>query len=150
MSKNDLPHVQYFEMGPWPVYVGCTTNAKAFAKEVERLCPGENIPFISTPQANACTHAFSRGSDLTIIVCAEPCGKTDPKLYIGLLAHECVHILQQIRENIISPTSNIKEGLGIEAEAYMLQYLLQGMMAVTLDAERAERKAKRKAKPKKE
>lgn len=130
-ASDDKAHIEYINMGPWPYYVGITADEDAFTREVGRLCPGVDIPFIGE-YANATAHYFSRAGELqTVIVAMEPRGKRTLACYAGLIAHEVMHIVQDMRERLVSASSGAREGLGIEAEAYIMQYLTQEMLAIT-------------------
>lgn len=113
-------HIEYFGMGPWPIYVGFTTSRKAFKKEMTRLkitpCPD----FVTSSHANATTHFLtSPDNGLTAIIAMQkPVGRS-PEQIAGLVAHEAVHVAQSLWENIGERTP------GHEAEAYLVQMITQ-------------------------
>jgi hypothetical protein len=151
-ASDDKPHIEYINMGPWPLYVGFTTCEKSFKKEMARLCPSEEVAFLGSAHANATAHYFTKpGELLTVIVAMEPKVKRrSVESYAGLIAHEVCHIIQQMRDQLISDRSTCTEGLGIEAEAYLQQYLTQEMLAIALDTGRRNRVRPVSAKSKKE
>lgn len=138
-AKDDKPHIKYFNMGPWPVYVGATAKPKAFKREMARLCPGRNIDFVGSGHANATTHLLTLDGAMTAIVAIQSHGKHSKEAYAALIAHEVMHVVQYMREHLISSNSACTEGLGIEAEAYIMQYLVQEIISVACDTGRRKR-----------
>lgn len=133
--KHDKPFIEYLNMGPWPVYVGCTNDVKAFDREMQRIAPGQGVKFHPNEDSGATTHFFCHQGMLTFIVTIRPehADATPDSLY-GLLAHEAMHIVQHMREELIA--GHCREGLGIEAEAYLIQYIVQGIGLILTDADR--------------
>jgi hypothetical protein len=116
----DEPCIEYVNLGPWPNFVGFTTSSEAFAAELARLAIPEQ-PFLARDSANATTYHFSKGRTNVIIVCIVPPRlQISPEQYAALIAHEALHVIQYIREDI-----NQGECLGREAEAYLMQHFVQ-------------------------
>ena len=94
---TDSPHIAYYGMGAWPLYVGFTMSPKAFKKEMKRLAVEEIPPFLGSTHANATTHFLERNGALTCIVAMQKQGKDRPFEQIaGLLAHEAGHVAQEL------------------------------------------------------
>lgn len=112
------PHITYFNMGPWPLYLGFTQSKKAFAKELKRLTIDAQ-PFLASGHANATLHAFRCEGTLTcILTMAKTKGKS-PEQVAGLIAHEATHVAQRLWESIG------EDKPGAEAEAYLVQMIVQ-------------------------
>jgi len=125
--------VHYFHMGAYPVYLGFCTDPAAFAKEVKRLKVDADTPFLVRASAKATLHAFERKGELNFIVCMDPKGITQEQI-AALLAHEAVHAAQMLWEHIGETRP------GEEAEAYLVQYIVQRCLV----AMKEERKKGRK------
>jgi predicted RecB family nuclease len=108
-------------MGTWPCYVGFTVSQKAFKREMERICPKQEVPFLGSSRANATTHFLTKdGATTAIIAMMSPKrAKVSFEQYAALVAHEAVHVAQQIWLDI-----GEKEP-GKEAEAYFVQHIVQ-------------------------
>jgi hypothetical protein len=98
--------------------VGFTTSDDAFQREMKRLKVREPGGYIN-PNANATTHYLTGSNgDRTTIVCIEPPSKKRSKeQYAALVAHEATHVVQDMRERL--------GDLGHEAEAYLVQQIVQ-------------------------
>lgn len=128
MKKDGPPKgMHYFNIGPWPGYVGFTTSQKAFAKEMKRLKVGDDIPFVATAQANATTHFLHHHGKTTAIICmpAFDDGAHSREQYAALVAHEAMHIIQQMQEDLARGKT-----LGSEAEAYLIQQIVQECLQI--------------------
>ena len=104
-----------------PIYYGLCTSEKQFTKTLKALkIPKAEWPSFVNVGANATTHHFeaSNGSKSAVICIQVPKGKTVSQI-VGLLAHEAVHIWQEIKKSIgeKEPSS--------EFEAYSVQWLTQ-------------------------
>lgn len=131
MTKTDRPHIKYLDMGPWPVYVGLTCDERKFRREMLRLFPndGQDIRFIDNDHSAATTHIIRRpGEQLTMVIAIGPRGERDWQAYAALVAHEVTHVVQEMRMEFITVSSPSREGLGAEAEAYIMQYVLQSCL----------------------
>lgn len=115
---NDEPHITYFNMGPWPIYVGFTKCPEAFSKEMARL-KIDDINFVNSG-ANATMHAFRKGGggDLTCIITLATSGK-NRACVAALIAHEAVHVAQELWDSIG------EHNPGREAESYLIQMITQ-------------------------
>lgn len=114
---TDEPHIPYFNMGPWPIYVGFSDDPVAFAKEMDRMAM-EGINFVN-PGANATCHVFTKDDSRTcIITLAKTKGKSR-EMVAALIAHEAVHVAQELWEGIGERQP------GKEAEAYLVQMITQ-------------------------
>jgi hypothetical protein len=110
--------IHYLNLGPWPGYVGFTTSPDAFKREMRRLKVKEPNEFTKNAHSNAATHFLSNNGQSLAIICIEPMSRTRSKeQYAALLAHEAVHVVQQMREDL--------GDLGSEAEAYLVQQMVQ-------------------------
>lgn len=121
--KRDRPPkgIRYFNLGPWPVFCGFTLCEKAFAKEMDRVT-GQKIEFI-TGRANMTTHIFeSKSGKLCFIIAMQPFNprKFSREQFAGLVAHEAVHVIQEMQRELAGGKS-----LGDEAEAYLVQQIVQ-------------------------
>lgn len=121
MSDRPSKGIRYFNMGAWPVYCGFTTDEKAFQKELKRLGI-ENGPLGVSDRANATAHFLECKGTLCFIIAAQPFNarKMSREQYAALVAHEAVHIVQWMKEEL-SPSEN----MGKEAEAYLVQQIVQ-------------------------
>lgn len=114
---SDEPHIRYFNMGPWPIYVGFSDSPEAFAKEMQRM-KIDGVPFVNAG-ANATMHTFEKdGSTTCIITLQKGCGKSR-EMVAALLAHEAVHVAQELWQAIGEHKP------GREAEAYLVQMITQ-------------------------
>jgi hypothetical protein len=124
---SDGAHIQYFGMGPWPIYVGFTMSPKAFRKEMKRLNVRPRPDFTSNSQSHATMHSFTAPSGgLTMIIAMEKPAKRSAEQIAGLIAHEAVHIAQRLWANIG------EDRPGWEAEAYLVQMITQCCMEQAL------------------
>lgn len=113
-------------MGPWPVYVGFTTNPKTFKREMKRLGV-KNNPMIKNDHSDATTHYLTNkeGKLCCIIALRKPKKRHSKEQIAAIIAHEATHVVQQMQENLGS--------LGIEAEAYIIQYIVQSCLIAIRD-----------------
>lgn len=131
---TDKPHIAYYNMGAWPLYVGFTTSAKAFNREMKRLNVKPAPAFIS-PGANATMHTLEKeGTRTCIIAFQKPTGRSVEQV-AGLLAHEAVHVAQELWEAIGETQP------GREAEAYLVQQIVQCCMQNALSTGRTRKEA---------
>lgn len=133
-KEKDAPCIEYVHMGPWPNFVGFTVDSEAFEKELARLeIPPQ--PFIARSGANATTHYFVKGRTQVTIVCMQaPHLRISPEAYAALVAHEAFHVIQYMREDL-----NQNECLGREAEAYLMQHLVQEFLQIAKYRNRSRR-----------
>jgi hypothetical protein len=110
--------IYYMNLGPWPGYVGFTTSPDAFAREMRRLKISDADGFIKNAHSNATTHFLSNHGSNLAIICIQPFSRRVSKeQYAALIAHEAVHVVQEMRSNL--------GDLGSEAEAYLVQQMVQ-------------------------
>ncbi len=130
---TDRPFIDYFNMGPWIVYIGFTQDAKAFAKEQQRL----GIPEAerSCILHDATTHVYECDGVMTIIITLRATEHPIEQV-AGLLAHEATHAAQFLWERCGEREP------GKEAEAYIVQYITQRCLYCVTDSRRAKRKRK--------
>jgi hypothetical protein len=103
--------------GPWPWYIGFTTDEDAFQREMRRLSIKDAGPGVNAG-SNASTHHLVSGStNAAIIVMHKPTRQASKEQYAALLAHEAVHVVQEMREKLGE--------LGREGEAYIVQQIVQ-------------------------
>lgn len=129
------PRVYYMHTGPWPYYIGFTTDPDAFAHEMKRLkVVDDNDGFIKNAHSNATTHFLNNKGSHMAIVCMEPFKRSRTReQYAALLAHEATHVIQDMREQL-GP-------LGSEAEAYLVQQIVQEGLQIAWKTGKAARKA---------
>lgn len=124
--KSTRPRVKYFNLGAWPVFVGFTTCEKAFAAEMRRLGI-DNVSFFGRSSANATTHILEKHGTLCFVITAEPfkSHKISCEAYAALIAHEAMHVIQEMQQVLACGKS-----LGDEAEAYLIQQIVQECLQV--------------------
>jgi hypothetical protein len=119
--------------GPWPWYIGFTTEEAAFQREMKRFRVKDAGPGVKAG-SNAATHHLVNGStNMAIIVMHKPTRRASKEQYAGLLAHEAVHVVQEMREKLGE--------LGSEGEAYIVQQIVQEGLQVAWKTGRVTRKA---------
>lgn len=126
---KDEPHITYFNMGSWPIYVGFTTSPKAFAKEMKRLKCGD-VAFLSTTHADATTHFLVKDGSSTCIITMRKAKDKSFEQRAGLIAHEAMHVVQELWSNIGEREP------GKEAEAYLIQMITQCCLQEALNTGR--------------
>lgn len=115
--------VRYLHTGPWPWYIGFTTDKDAFGREMRRLSVGDDVPFIANEHSNATTHTFSNKGTFCSIICCEPFSrKRTREQYAAMIAHEATHVIQWMRDELGE--------LGKEAEAYLVQQIVQECLQI--------------------
>jgi hypothetical protein len=124
---SDTPAITYFHMGQWPVYVGFTTSQKAFRKEMKRLGVKDN-PFLARANADATTHFLTQGGETTCIIAMAKRGARSHSQYAALVAHEALHVVQDMHRSL-----NKGEPFGDEADAYLLQSIVQNCLQIAFD-----------------
>lgn len=128
MKKDGPPkNMHYFNIGPWPGYVGFTTSQKAFAKEMKRLAIEQEVAFSAHERANATTHFFEKNGK-TIAIIAMPSfdeGAHSREQYAALVAHEAMHVIQAMQDELAAGKT-----LGSEAEAYLIQQIVQESLQI--------------------
>lgn len=118
--------MHYIHTGPWPVFVGFTTSEKAFAAEMKRLGVDENIQFSAHSRAGATTHYLVKDRHLCCIITIEPYSRrVSREVYAALVAHEAMHVVQEMQREL-----NKGKSLGDEAEAYMIQQIVQEILRI--------------------
>lgn len=113
--------VSYLNSGPYPVYIGFTTSTDAFRRELKRLkVPGDHRA-IQRERANATTHFLINSTTLTcIIVMPPPDRKHSKEQYAALVAHEAMHVIQEMERELYSGNR-----FDDESEAYLIQHIVQ-------------------------
>lgn len=121
MKDKPPKGIRYFNTGPWPVYIGFTTCEKAFAAEMKRL-KVTDVNFLGSDRSNATMHTLENHGSLCFIIAAQPFQprKVTKEVYAALIAHEALHIVQVMQEELAQGKS-----LGGEAEAYLVQQIVQ-------------------------
>lgn len=130
---TDEPAITYFNMGPWPLYVGFTTSRRAFRAEMKRLKINEPTPFHASTKANATAHNFVKDGETTVIITMDKPGKRSVEQVAGLIAHEAVHVAQSLWRDIG------EESPGREAEAYLVQQITQCCLQEALKTGRTQK-----------
>lgn len=132
--KRDRIH--YLNLGPFPGYVGFTTSNDAFQREMRRLNVKGEIGFVSNERSNATTHFLSNHGKSLAIICMQPHSRRHSKeQYAALLAHEATHVVQEMRQDLGE--------LGREAEAYLVQQIVQEGLQIAWDTGRETRRSPR-------
>jgi hypothetical protein len=121
MKSGPAKGMKYLHMGPWPGYVGLCFDERVFQKEMKRLDVRQKVNFLGSERAHATLHHFvtSAGASCQILTLGPVKGRTKEQV-AGLIAHEAVHVVQNMQEDIAGGKS-----LGIEAEAYLVQMIVQ-------------------------
>lgn len=115
----------------------CTTEAR-YHKALRRIGETDEEPWLS-PQSKACVQRFKRKGYMYAFICIRPRGKYSRNQLVTCLAHECVHVWQEIRDWMGTRPP------GREFEAYSIERLL--LTALTeYDRQIAEDRAARKPK----
>lgn len=124
------PHIAYFHMGQWPVYVGFTTSPKAFKREIKRMGTKEKVSFFARERATATTHIFTapEGCLCFIITMPKPTKAVSHSQYAALVAHEALHIIQEMQREL-----NRGASFGDEADAYLIQMIVQDCLHIAFD-----------------
>jgi hypothetical protein len=132
-----VKHVHYLNLGPWPGYVGFTINKDAFEREMKRLKVKEPVDWISKNGSNAATHFFNNHGSNLAIICIEPFRRhsVSKEQYAAMLAHEATHVVQQMRTDL--------GDLGSEAEAYLVQQIVQESLQIAWKTGRVTRRKPR-------
>ena len=126
MIEKNKPCIDYFEIGPYPVYFGFTTDPEKFKKEMKRL-KVPIIPDFVNKGKHGATHIFSDNNDnITFIVTIVIKEKNSISEICGLLVHEAVHVWQGILETIGDNQASP------EIEAYNIQNISQCMITKTI------------------
>jgi ribosomal protein L30E len=126
------PRIHYLHTGPWPWYIGFTTEEAAFQREMKRLRVKDAGPGVKAG-SNAATHHLVNGStNMALIVMHRPSRRASKEQYASLLAHEAVHVVQEMREKL--------GDLGTEAEAYLVQQIVQEGLQIAWGTGRTVRK----------
>lgn len=116
--------MHYFDMAMFPMYFGFTTSEKAFQREMRRLKVASPPKWVSDG-AGATTHMLDNERRNSLcIVCIDLRGSHSKAATCGLLAHEAVHVYQQLLQE------TGEKQPGIEFEAYTIQYITQCMISV--------------------
>lgn len=120
-TRKETRNIAYFDMGPWPFYCGVVTSPAAWAREMKRLKVDDH-PFMANGHAVATAHWITRPDKAAIglIALDLPKKKLPDDLLAGRIAHEAMHLLHRLQEWI-----NQGEGLGDEAEAYLIGYIVR-------------------------
>ena len=104
-------------------YYTLCTNKKLYRKALKhlRIPKKDRPPFVSNWHSNGTAHHFESRKDMakTTVICIRDFEGRDEATIVGLLAHEAMHLWQEIRETLgeRDPSS--------ELEAYAIQNLTQ-------------------------
>jgi hypothetical protein len=113
--------MKYLQMGPWPGFIGLCFDERVFRNEMKRLKVKEPGNFLGSKLANATLHHLvsNSGQVVYLLTLGSTKGRTKEQV-AGLVAHEAMHVIQQMQEDIAGGKS-----LGHEAEAYLVQMIVQ-------------------------
>jgi len=121
LELKDKAHIRYFDVGPYPVWFGFTTNENKFQKELKRLGIKEDVDFVSCGK-DATAHFFEQQGKLNVIVTISGLKKRKKEEVIGLLIHEAVHVWHEICDYIG------ERDPGVEISCYSIQNIAQSMI----------------------
>jgi hypothetical protein len=133
----NAPCVAYFEMGPWPFYCALATSEAEFAAEMARIGVVEWC-YLKNSSCQASTGWFALPGDAGLAIISVPLrrrGRSREQL-AALVAHEALHVVQMLADRI-----NDGERLGDEAEAHLIQHIVQECLTVLWNTGRDLRKA---------
>lgn len=117
--------VEHIPMGPWPVLVGFTDNAKAFNREMKRVdCKGLQFQLNGTCLATTNCLYDSDGVNYYIVSFSPD---IKPENLPSVVAHEAWHVVEGIYDYVG------EEKFGSEATAYLIQYLVEFMYKGLMD-----------------
>jgi hypothetical protein len=121
MKNGPVKGIRYPCLGPWPGFIGLCFDEKTFHKELKRLGVKRKVDFLASPHADASLHYFVSKPNGAIYMLAVGSVEGRSKEQVaGLIAHEATHIIQRMREHLAGG-----ESLGDEAEAYIVQMVVQ-------------------------
>jgi hypothetical protein len=101
-----------------PCSVGFCLDEKTYIREMKALHVKEFSPFI-LPGADATVHHFENPKTLPVsLVCVDGSVKRSMASFAGLIAHEAVHVLQEVKRAMRETEP------GAEWEAYTVQFIL--------------------------
>jgi hypothetical protein len=106
-----------------PVYYALCVTEKSFKKELTRIKAkkSEHHSFLKSDLAGATTHFFTRDNKISAIICIDKKNKYNIKQVYALLAHEAIHIWQEVKINIGENNPSH------EFEAYAIQAIVQNL-----------------------
>lgn len=118
MKDRPAKGVKYLNMGPWPGFIGLVFEERAFNAEMKRFGINGRAKFLSHDRAGATLHEFvSPNKSCVWLLALGPVKGRTKEQVAGLVAHEAVHIIQMMREEL--------GDLGKEGEAYLVQMIVQ-------------------------
>ena len=116
-GRNDKSDVMWLDRMWYPVYFGFCPNEEAWKKEVKRL----NLTLHEAPyptKKDACCSTFTLWGEASCIITVGKSMDVKNLTHVfSLLSHECVHIWQEICEQMGEKHPSE------EFEAYTVQYL---------------------------
>lgn len=123
MKDRPAKGVHYLNMGPWPGFIGLVFDDKPFAAEMKRLDVRADVKMLAHERAGATLHEFvsPKGSCVWLLALGSVKGKSR-EMVAGLVAHEAVHIVQFMREEL--------GDIGREGEAYLVQMVVQEALQI--------------------
>lgn len=130
---DDEAAIDYLPIGVYPLFVGFTMSKKAYLKEMKRLEIVNPSPFLSDNSNATCHHFVGKTGRVSVIAMKRPTGVNVGQV-AGLIAHEAVHVVQRLWDEIGETDP------GHEAEAYLVQTITQGCLALALNTGRERRR----------
>lgn len=116
-----------------PVYYGLSMSERDFVRRLKHLgVPREDWPPFTGADAHAATHFFEKSNQVVAVVTLGSLWKKRTRAQaVALLAHEAVHVWQEIRKQLgeIAPSS--------EFEAYAVQNIVQSLVEAFEEGRRA-------------
>jgi hypothetical protein len=113
--------MHWLDTGQWPCYIGFTTSEQAYNRCMKRMSVSDPSPWIAHARAGATMHTLTNDTSLTLIICISPPSRKHSKeQYAALIAHEALHVVQQM-EREYYPSGRFDD----ESAAYLLQHIVQ-------------------------
>lgn len=126
MSDRPIKGIHYLNMGPWPGFIGFVFEERAFKAELKRLDIRVDVQMLGHERAHATLHHFvgPRDQGIYLLALGSTKGRTKEQI-AGLIAHEAMHIIQYMQKELARG-----ESLGDEAEAYLIQMIVQEALQI--------------------
>lgn len=122
--KKSEPHIKYFDMGPYPIYLGFTVNYAKFNLEMKRLGV-EGAPLWVNGGSDATTHFLTKDDTPvhnTAIICIKRRKGITEAQVTAMVVHEVVHVWEFINKCMRTSCP------GGEHQAYGIQFMVQRIL----------------------
>ena len=116
--------MRYYEFTITGSRYSLCVKKKAFERFLDSISVPDDSkpPHFVTPGKNATTHFIETNTGLHVVICVGQLNDSTDIEIIGLLAHECVHVWQEIKKWMG------EEMPGDEVEAYSIQSIFVNML----------------------